>query len=35
VAGAQCIVSGDAHLLQLADAVPQVLSPAEFIEREK
>jgi uncharacterized protein len=35
VAGAQCIVSGDAHLRQLADAVPAVLSPAEFIERGK
>ncbi len=35
VAGAQCIVSGDAHLLQLADAGPPVLSPAEFIERGK
>jgi len=34
-AGAECIVSGDAHLRQLADAVPTVLSPAEFIEREK
>jgi uncharacterized protein len=35
VAGAQCIVSGDAHLRQLADAVPPVLSPAEFIGRGK
>jgi uncharacterized protein len=32
-AGALCIVSGDAHLRQLADAVPPVLSPGEFIER--
>ncbi len=35
VAGAQYIVSGDAHLRQLTDAVPPVLSPAEFIERGK
>jgi uncharacterized protein len=32
-AGARCIVSGDAHLRQLADAVPPVISPREFIER--
>ncbi len=34
-AGAQYIVSGDGHLRQLPDAVPPVLSPAEFIERGK
>lgn len=35
VAGAQCIVSGDAYLRQLVDAVPPVFSPGEFIERGK
>jgi uncharacterized protein len=33
VAGAQCIVLGDAHVWQLAETVPPVLSPGEFIER--
>jgi putative PIN family toxin of toxin-antitoxin system len=34
-AGAQCIVSGDAHLRQLADTVPPVFSPGEFLQRSK
>lgn len=31
--GADCIVSGDGHLLGLADPDPPVLSPRSFIER--
>lgn len=31
-ADAQCIVSGDAHLTQLGDVDPPVLTPREFLE---
>jgi putative PIN family toxin of toxin-antitoxin system len=31
-ADAHCIVSGDAHLTQLADVNPPVLTPREFLE---
>jgi hypothetical protein len=31
-ADAECIVSGDAHLLQLANVSPPVLTPREFLE---
>ena len=31
-ADAQCIVTGDAHLTQLADPSPQVLTPHEYLE---
>jgi putative PIN family toxin of toxin-antitoxin system len=34
-ADAQCIVSGDAHLTQLVDASPPVLTPREFLEDQK
>ena len=32
-ADAHCIVSGDAHLRELTDAVPPVLTPREFLAR--
>ncbi|MGA8364459.1 MAG: putative toxin-antitoxin system toxin component, PIN family [Solirubrobacteraceae bacterium] len=32
---AQCIVSGDTHLTQLADVNPPVLMPREFLEGER
>ena len=31
-ADAQCVVSGDAHLTQLVDPSPPVLTPREFLE---
>jgi uncharacterized protein len=34
-ADAQCIVSGDTHLTQLADPRPPVLTPREFLEDRK
>lgn len=34
-ADAQCIVSGDTHLTQLADVNPPVLTPREFLESRK
>jgi uncharacterized protein len=34
-AGAQCIVSGDAHLTELGDVSPQVLTPRGFLEGRK
>lgn len=34
-ADAQCIVSGDAHLTQLVDVSPPVLTPREFLEGRK
>ena len=34
-ADAQCIVSGDAHLTQLVDPCPPVLTPREFLESRK
>lgn len=34
-ADAQCIVSGDAHLTQLGDVGPLVLTPREFLEGRK
>jgi predicted nucleic acid-binding protein len=32
-AAAECIVSGDAHLTQRADAEPPALTPREFLDR--
>jgi uncharacterized protein len=34
-ADAQCIVSGDAHLTQLVDPSPPVLTPRAFLESRK
>ncbi len=34
-ADAQCIVSGDAHLTQLTNPSPPVLTPREFLEARK
>ncbi|HEY3865457.1 MAG TPA: putative toxin-antitoxin system toxin component, PIN family [Solirubrobacteraceae bacterium] len=34
-ADAQCIVSGDAHLTQLVDPSPPVLTPGEFLQSRK